>query len=427
MSLRSKLFQGDPKLEAAASVDSGHVVPGARGQHVGKIQTALNRVDRARIRIDNIYGPETAGAVLAYKQTRGIINRRYQSTPNNIVGKMTVAALDEELFQLDIDGLGPLEITVVGGRIIPSRVRPAFDPSVKLLSDIKTNGGGGDAKAKVGDAVRKSIAAISVKTSRWPPAITGRVRCAQTGGVSVARCTNNPDPSRDDNPPVHRTAFLSELSQPSNISQFPNDADGGVVPLTQEPHVMRFETFRPGDASIAVTRGDILRLLLVDVRAAALGPVQRPALTKLTAGSNFFSAERNENPEPDPTNFFAGRPVNPKRGGRLINLAGETETPEFEDYQCDLDHSEGRFGFRPFADDFDEPSIFIPGGSASHITMRNTPLTDHFVKVIKRIAQPKCRFTFFGSLSFFDRSKLGGRDLESVIRGDLIRIALELI
>jgi hypothetical protein len=38
MALQSKLFRGDAKLEAALVSDSAHIVQGAIGSHVGKIQ-----------------------------------------------------------------------------------------------------------------------------------------------------------------------------------------------------------------------------------------------------------------------------------------------------------------------------------------------------------------------------------------------------
>lgn len=43
------------------------------------------------------YGPSTASAVLRFKTKRSIINYGYQTRPDNIVGKMTIAALDKEL------------------------------------------------------------------------------------------------------------------------------------------------------------------------------------------------------------------------------------------------------------------------------------------------------------------------------------------
>jgi len=97
MPLSSQLFRGDVALEAAANVDSAHITQGARGPHVGKIQTALNVLDSAGLGVDGIYGPGTATAVLNYKTKRSIINRSVQSSADNIVGKMTMAKLDEEM------------------------------------------------------------------------------------------------------------------------------------------------------------------------------------------------------------------------------------------------------------------------------------------------------------------------------------------
>jgi hypothetical protein len=101
MALRSRLFRGDPKLEAAAVSPHGHIVPGAVGEHVAKIQHALIRLDGATVALDEqvtrSYGPSTAGAVLRYKQKRDIINRSYQTQADNIVGVMTMASLDKEM------------------------------------------------------------------------------------------------------------------------------------------------------------------------------------------------------------------------------------------------------------------------------------------------------------------------------------------
>ncbi len=97
MALRSQLFQGDSKLDAAAVSDSAHITPGARGEHVRKIQLALIQLDGAKITADGAYGPATAAAVLAYKQKRGIINTKIQTKADNITGIMTLAKMDEEL------------------------------------------------------------------------------------------------------------------------------------------------------------------------------------------------------------------------------------------------------------------------------------------------------------------------------------------
>jgi len=101
MALQSKFFRGDQKLEAAAMSDPAHIVRGASGTHVEKIQRALIILGDATISDDELrndsYGPSTADAVLIYKQERSIINRSYQTSADNIVGKMTMARLDEEM------------------------------------------------------------------------------------------------------------------------------------------------------------------------------------------------------------------------------------------------------------------------------------------------------------------------------------------
>ncbi|WP_020696466.1 peptidoglycan-binding domain-containing protein [Reyranella massiliensis] len=101
MPLRSEFFRGDARLEGAASRDSAHVIPGTSGPHVEKIQLALMLLDDARIAQAELeadaYGPTTAAAVLAYKRRRRIVNERYQTMPDSIVGRMTMAALDREM------------------------------------------------------------------------------------------------------------------------------------------------------------------------------------------------------------------------------------------------------------------------------------------------------------------------------------------
>ena len=69
MSLQSKHFNGDPKLEAAAVADAAHIIPGAVGRHVGRIQDALAQLDGANIEPGELqslrYGSSTASAVLS--------------------------------------------------------------------------------------------------------------------------------------------------------------------------------------------------------------------------------------------------------------------------------------------------------------------------------------------------------------------------
>jgi peptidoglycan hydrolase-like protein with peptidoglycan-binding domain len=105
MALTSRKFSGDQKLEACLVNDSAHVTQGATGEHVMKLQTALMMLDDAKIdqheAASKYYGPSTAAAVLAYKTKRRIINSSYETKADNIVGKMTIAALDREMLRFE--------------------------------------------------------------------------------------------------------------------------------------------------------------------------------------------------------------------------------------------------------------------------------------------------------------------------------------
>lgn len=101
MPLTSNLFKDNKRLNACLIDHQAHVVPGATGEHVRLIQIALIDIDGLTIADSELkeqrYGPATAAAVLAYKRKRKIINKSYQSTEDNIVGKMTIASLDQEM------------------------------------------------------------------------------------------------------------------------------------------------------------------------------------------------------------------------------------------------------------------------------------------------------------------------------------------
>ena len=105
MGLQSQCFRGQPQLEAAAVNNNGHIVPGSVGPHVARIQYALLVLGEVGIdaaeQEGQRYGQSTASAVLAYKTKRSIINRSYQSKADDIVGIMTMAALDKEMLALE--------------------------------------------------------------------------------------------------------------------------------------------------------------------------------------------------------------------------------------------------------------------------------------------------------------------------------------
>jgi hypothetical protein len=106
MPLISRCFRDDKKLQDCQIMDSAHILTGAVGEHVAKIQRAIVLMDNAKIDVEELndmrYGPSTANAVLNYKKKRRIINPAYQTQADNIVGKMTITALDAEMLQLEM-------------------------------------------------------------------------------------------------------------------------------------------------------------------------------------------------------------------------------------------------------------------------------------------------------------------------------------
>jgi peptidoglycan hydrolase-like protein with peptidoglycan-binding domain len=103
MPLQSYLFRDDERLQACLIHDPAHVTIGAQGEHVERVQAALSYLEG--LAIDPVematkrYGPSTASAVLSFKRKRKIINYAYQTQPDDIVGRMTIAAMDRELVQ----------------------------------------------------------------------------------------------------------------------------------------------------------------------------------------------------------------------------------------------------------------------------------------------------------------------------------------
>ena len=99
----SKLLSGDPALEKCLTDNAAHIKEGAVGEHVSKIHSALFALDGLSVSVDELraqrYGRSTAAAVLAFKRKRNIINYAYERQVDNIVGKMTIAALDQEMLK----------------------------------------------------------------------------------------------------------------------------------------------------------------------------------------------------------------------------------------------------------------------------------------------------------------------------------------
>jgi hypothetical protein len=105
MALKSKWFGDNQRCQECSRVDAKHILTSDSGLHVFLVQEALILIDGARIDTAELdqwrYGPSTAAAVLRYKQARDIVNRSYQQKADDIVGKMTIASLDDSMYVLE--------------------------------------------------------------------------------------------------------------------------------------------------------------------------------------------------------------------------------------------------------------------------------------------------------------------------------------
>jgi hypothetical protein len=107
--LNSQLFKGDTALNSCLTNDSAHLLnkqPPMIGPHIAKVQDALfllmhdSPIAFEEIR-DKRYGPSTAAVVKQYKVKFSIINRTYQQSPDDIVGKMTIEKMDKDMTALE--------------------------------------------------------------------------------------------------------------------------------------------------------------------------------------------------------------------------------------------------------------------------------------------------------------------------------------
>jgi hypothetical protein len=124
MPLECQLFTSptrDERLEACLVSDPAHITPGTRGDHVKKIQLALNRLsdgpgrENFKLNTDGVYGPKTAAAVKTYKDapSRRIL-QPWQKSADGIVGKRTMKSLDDEMVILET------EVPLFSGFISPT-------------------------------------------------------------------------------------------------------------------------------------------------------------------------------------------------------------------------------------------------------------------------------------------------------------------
>ena len=112
MSLQSIWFRRNARLERCLISDADHVKRGDKGDHVALIQGALLMLDKSKISGDEqtrqSYEHSTANAVLEYKKKRNIINFSYQTSADDIVGRMTMQSLDAETLAYERRNFGLL-------------------------------------------------------------------------------------------------------------------------------------------------------------------------------------------------------------------------------------------------------------------------------------------------------------------------------
>lgn len=134
MGLKSLLFTSpvpDPRLEACLVDDAAHITPGTSGDHVKKIQIALNQLsagpgrENFNLTVDGDYGPASAAAVKAYKDaaSRRIL-QPWQVSADSIVGKRTIKSLDDEMDVLEN------ELPLFSGLIAPTNLGVPHDHSL---------------------------------------------------------------------------------------------------------------------------------------------------------------------------------------------------------------------------------------------------------------------------------------------------------
>lgn len=138
MPLSSNLFAENKRLQSCLVSDPAHVKLGDQGEYVGLIQVALVLIDEATIDQNEIdaqyYGRSTANAVLAYKKARNIINKAYQHKADDIVGKMTIKSLDDEMLALQEDP-APYRYRVCRRRRPP--IIPIADKNLRIGSTMR--------------------------------------------------------------------------------------------------------------------------------------------------------------------------------------------------------------------------------------------------------------------------------------------------
>jgi hypothetical protein len=217
---------------------------------------ALTQLDGAAIDQDELqrclYGPSTALAVLAYKRKRNIVNRRYQTQADNIVGKMTIAALDRELLTREAAPSRPV-------RIQPLHPAPSLE--------------------------YRDAAFTPLAFAGKPPLIDPG--CPILEPVGTPPIIHPGAPVVEIKLPVHGTGIFQVFNGAGGWVGCP-DADvghifdpaeplaqGGILPVTRDPHLFNVRGLQPGRSSIAAGTtssrfGDMVTLVVQGTPSATV-------------------------------------------------------------------------------------------------------------------------------------------------------------
>jgi hypothetical protein len=386
LALQSQFFRDDPKLEAAAVSDPAHILSGASGEHVRKIQLALNFLDGANIVPDGVYGPATAAAVLAYKQKRNIINRSYQTTADNIVGKMTMAALDAEM--------------------LAQELKPLFLFTEHPISRVAVSRPRGGAMLAFNISSSNLLSLADLKPFPVPPAPNPLPNFTQDE-VIIARGSNGTIRvvGGKDGTLSRSQGKISFHGRGNNLFQVAklqgaktSDRDFDQADVLSDDSTHTYEALNCGECFFQARVSPPQPPAKISNITRVLSLVDKSVTLALPPG--------DYSPQPNfKTGFLSkeGTPLNPKLG-RKINVFGEGESAGFEDYSTDIDFCSHSFsngngpqgataGHRPWTADPRTPPG-IASKSIPNICCRGSFIAPVTIAEILRIGASKARVTY---------------------------------
>jgi peptidoglycan hydrolase-like protein with peptidoglycan-binding domain len=367
VALQSQLFRGDEKLEAAAASDPAHVTPGAVGEHVKRIQLALDQLDHAHLLPDGIYGSRTAAAVLAYKQRRGIVNRTYQTTADNIVGKMTIAVLDREMFAQEsgpalLQSVYPLPLPTQFpfGRNIPTGGNLL---AFKVTVSASSTGGPSPMTDLVSAPVTQEVVV--------PPNGVGALLAKNfLGGVLIL----SEPPSQNTN------SKIAKLTTGTNLRTSPQLDNADII---SDPETFRYQSASEcgivkAQAVAGAKKSGIAEIMILVDKSSYTDEPLHPVDTTYASG----------------VVSLRGTPLNPLQG-RKINIFGRGESNGFENYSSSIPFcNDSGKNTKPWTNDPRKPSVGLENNSVKNICIRSSPIKQVTIDEIKRIAAQGCRVTY---------------------------------